>query len=162
MRSLVLSTAAFLLFGAAVGYTEQEKPNLSGTWKLDPAAIASDQANKEFVLVIDEKGENVHIQETRGPKPKDDVSSLTYPTTGQECDMQDGTDKAKAFVYYNGPVLASPAEDARAQGRLGGERPLAALAGGRFPRHGGRAPRPGGQDREARAFQSTVARLRCD
>ena len=104
MRVFVLS-AALLMLGAAVGQGDQERPDLSGTWKPDQATINSDQVNKEFALVIDEKGDSIHIQETRGPRPKDDVSSLTCPLTGEECAMRDGTDKAKAFVYYNGPVL---------------------------------------------------------
>lgn len=105
MRSLVLSIAGCLLFGAAVIYADQDKPNLSGTWKLDQTGANPDKTNKDLVLVIEEKGESIHIQETRGPNPKDDVSSLTCGTMGKECDMQDGGDKAKVFVYYNGPVL---------------------------------------------------------
>ncbi|HEY9139965.1 MAG TPA: hypothetical protein VIN93_03690 [Bryobacteraceae bacterium] len=105
MRSFVLSIAGILLFGAAVVRADEDKPNLSGTWKLDQAGANSDQSGRSFVLVIEEQGDSIHIKETRGPNPKDDVSSLTCSTMGQECAMQDGGAKAKAFVYYNGPVL---------------------------------------------------------
>jgi len=104
MRSFLLS-AALVLFGAAAGQADQVRPNLTGTWRPDQATISSNQVSKEFALIIDEKGDRIHIEETRGPRPKDDVSSLTCPTTGEACAMQDGSDKAKAFVYYNGPVL---------------------------------------------------------
>ncbi|MGB9457902.1 MAG: hypothetical protein WCB12_17770 [Bryobacteraceae bacterium] len=105
MRNLVLSIAGILLFGAAVVRADEDKPNLSGTWKLGQAGANPDQTGRTFVLVIDEQGDSIHIKETRGPNPKDDVSSLTCSTMGQECAMQDGGAKAKAFVYYNGPVL---------------------------------------------------------
>jgi len=105
MRNFVLSIAGFLLFGAAAVHADQDKPNLSGTWKIDQAATNPDRTNKNLVLVIEEKGQTIHITETRGTNLKDDVSSLTCVTTGGECDMQDGGEKAKVFVYYNGPVL---------------------------------------------------------
>ncbi len=105
MRSFVLPIAAVLLFGAAVLGADQDRPNLSGTWKLTQTGADASQTNKDFVLVIQEDGKSIHIKETRGPNLKDDVSSLTCDTMGDECAMQDGGDKAKAFVYYNGPVL---------------------------------------------------------
>jgi hypothetical protein len=104
MRSFVLTVLGVLL-GVTVVNADQDKPNLSGTWRLDQAATNPDRNSKDLVLAIEENGQSIHIQETRGPNLKDDVSSLTCITTGQECAMQDGKDKAKAFVYYNGPVL---------------------------------------------------------
>jgi hypothetical protein len=94
-----------VLFGATAAYADPGKPDLSGTWQLSHAGSTADRTSKDLVLSIDEKGQTIQIKETRGPNPKDDVSSLTCSTTGQECAMQDGRDKAKAFVYYNGPVL---------------------------------------------------------
>jgi hypothetical protein len=105
MRSSVLSIVGFLLFGATMVVADGGKPNLSGTWKLDLAGAKLGKNIKDLVLVIEEKGQSIHITETRGPNPKDDVSSLTCGTMGEECAIQDGRDKAKAFVYYNGPVL---------------------------------------------------------
>lgn len=105
MRAFVLSIAGFLLFGVAVASADQDKPNLSGTWRLDQAGTNPDRTSKDLVLSIEENGQSIHIKETRGPNLKDDVSSLTCSTSGEECAMQDGGDKAKAFVYYNGPVL---------------------------------------------------------
>jgi len=105
MRRNLIPIAGLVLAGVTVLGADEGKPNLSGTWKLGAAGANSDQGDRELVLVIDEKGEDVHITETRGSNPRDDVSSLTCSTMGTECAMQDGRDKAKAFVYYNGPVL---------------------------------------------------------
>jgi hypothetical protein len=71
-----LSIAGFLLLGAAVVYADQDKPNLSGTWKLDQTGTDSDKTSKDLVLAIEETGQSIHIKETRGPNPKVDVSSL--------------------------------------------------------------------------------------
>jgi len=104
MRSFVLSIAGLLLFGAAAN-ADQGQPNLSGTWKIDQTGANPGQISKDFILVIEEMGPKIHLTETRGPNPTEDVSSLTCVTTGEECDMHDGREKAKVFVYYNGPVL---------------------------------------------------------
>src|SRR5262245_30803512 len=87
--------AALALFVPALVRADAGRPNLNGKWTA-----------KELVLVIEEQGANIHIKETRGTDPKDDdVTELTCRTTGQECPIQDGKDKASASVYYNGPVL---------------------------------------------------------
>lgn len=105
MRSFVLTVAGLLLFGAAATRADEVKRNLTGTWILDPARGDFDRANKDLALVIDEKEGSVHIKETRGPNPKDDVSELTCGTMGKECPMEDGGEKAAVSVYYNGPLL---------------------------------------------------------
>jgi len=106
MRRLELSMIGFVLFGAtAVVRADPDRPDLNGTWKLNQSADNSAQESKEFVLTINETGQHIHITETRGPRPKEDVSDFACATTGQECGIEDGGEKAKAFVYYNGPVL---------------------------------------------------------
>ena len=104
MRSLVLTVAGFLLVGSAMVSADDGVPEIGGEWKLDPARSELDQANKDLALVIEYKGQKIHIKETRGPNPKD-VSEFTCGTMGKECPMLDGEDKAKVSVYYNGPVL---------------------------------------------------------
>ena len=132
MRSFVLSIAVFLPLGVAVANADQDKPNLSGTWRLDQAGTNPDRTSKDLVLAIEENGRSIHIKETRGPNLKDDVSSLTCSTSGEECAMQDGGDKAKAFVYYNGPVLVV-LKTHWTQGRLRGETAVNDISNGRFP-----------------------------
>ena len=98
MHSFVLSIAGFLLFGAAALGAGQGKPNLSGTWKLDQAGANAGQTDKDLVLVIEEKEESIHIKETRGPNPKNDVSSLTCEPMGEECAMQPRSRLAVALL----------------------------------------------------------------
>ena len=69
MRSFVLAVVGLLLFGAAAVRADESKPNLSGVWKLDPARSELDQTNKDLALVVEEKGQNIHIKETRGTQP---------------------------------------------------------------------------------------------
>ena len=105
MRSFVLTVVGLLVFGTAVARADESNPNMSGVWKLAPARSELDQTNKDLALVIEEKGQNIHIKETRGPNPKEDVSEFTCGTMGKGCPMQDGADKATVSVYYNGPLL---------------------------------------------------------
>jgi len=105
MRCFVLSIAGILLFGRAVVIADEGKPNLSGTWKIDQARTELRQTEKNLVLLIEETDENIHIEETRGPNPRSDVSHFTCSTVGKECPMEDGGDKARVSVYYNGKVL---------------------------------------------------------
>ena len=105
MRSTFLFAILSTLLGTTWIRADTSKPNLSGTWKLDPVKSVLDRTGKDLTLLIEETGQNVHIKEIRGPDTKDDVSEFTCDTIGKECSMQDGGDKAKVAVYYNGPVL---------------------------------------------------------
>lgn len=98
-------SAVLILALAALAHADTGKPNLTGKWICDPSRSEDCQANKNLMVVIEEDGQKIHIKETRGPDPKDDVSDLTCGITGQECPMQDGKEKASVSVYYNGPVL---------------------------------------------------------
>jgi hypothetical protein len=105
MRILGLSVVALLLFAVAAIKADQGKPNLSGTWKIDPARSQLDRTTKDLVFIIEEKGQQIHVKEIRGPHPQDDVSEFTCGTMGRDCAMQDGKEKANVSVYYNGPLL---------------------------------------------------------
>ena len=105
MRYGALAVAGLLLFGAVGLSADEGKPNLSGSWKLAPGQNEAGQSRNDVSLLIDEKGDNIHVKETRGPDSKDDVSEFTCTTLGKECAMQDGGDKATVLVYYNGPLL---------------------------------------------------------
>jgi hypothetical protein len=105
MRTIVLVTTGLFLFGAAFATVAGDKPDLSGTWKLDQARTESGVTNKNLVLLVEQKDQSIHIKETRGSNSKDDVSDFTCGVLGKECAMQDGPEKASVSVYYNGPVL---------------------------------------------------------
>lgn len=105
MCNFGLSIAVGLLFGAAGASDDEGKPNLSGKWKIDEARTEPGPASKDLVLVVERKGQDIRIEETRGPNPKEDVSDFTCGTMGKECSMQDGGEQAKVSLYYSGPVL---------------------------------------------------------
>jgi len=113
MRSTKLLTTGLLLFGMASVNASEGKADLSGTWKLDQARSESGQTHKDLVFLIEEKDTSTHIKETRGPNLNADVSDFTCGTMGKSCAMQDGADKAKVTVYYNGPVLVVLKTDGR-------------------------------------------------
>lgn len=105
MRKFLPLVMGLLLFGTVAARADDVKPNMSGTWKLDPARSQLDQTNI-LALVIDEQGGKIHVKETRGPDPQEDVSEFTCGTMGVDCPMLDGSDaKAIVSVYYNGPLL---------------------------------------------------------
>jgi hypothetical protein len=62
MRSFVLTVVGLLVFGTAMARADESNPNMSGVWKLDPARSELDQTNKDLALVIEEKGQNIHIK----------------------------------------------------------------------------------------------------
>ena len=91
--------------GVLLAGSGDDKPNLSGTWKLDQPRTESSSFNARLKLLIEQKDQNIHIQESRGPDLKEDISQFSCGTLGKQCDMQDGTAKANVSIYYNGPVL---------------------------------------------------------
>src|ERR1700683_946107 len=113
MRNTILLTTGLLLLGVALVNASESKADLSGTWKLDQARSESGQTYKDLVLLIEGKDQSIHIKETRGPNLREDVSDFTCGTMGKSCAMQDGPDKAKVTVYYNGPVLVVLKTDGR-------------------------------------------------
>ena len=101
MRSITLTAAAILLAGVAAGSASGDKPNLSGTWKLDEAHSESARNYSNLTLLIEQNDQSIHVKETRGGE----VSDFTCGMMGKSCSMQDGHDKADVSVYFNGPVL---------------------------------------------------------
>jgi hypothetical protein len=105
VRGFVPIITVLLLLGGPGWIAAEDRPDLSGTWKLDQAKAEPGQANKDFVLVFEQKEQNIQYKETRGPNPKGDVSSFSCDVLGKQCDMQDGGEKAKISVYYSGSTM---------------------------------------------------------
>ena len=106
MKILLLTTLTVLSLALPSARANEPRPNLSGTWKLQPAGSDAGHATDETtMLVIQENAGSIHIRETRRSNSKDDTSDFTCATMGQECPMKDGGEKASVSVYYNGPVL---------------------------------------------------------
>ncbi len=95
LRITASVAAALALCVPVLAVAGPGKPDLAGKW-----------SNQDVAFVIEQQGDQIHIKEVRGTDPKaDDITELTCATTGTECPMKDGKDKASASVYYNGPVL---------------------------------------------------------
>ena len=105
MRFLVMAVAGLLLSGGWVAGVEADRPNLTGKWKLDQAHSKPGQADKDLVLFIEDKGQDIHMSEARGPNPKTDVSDFTCGTMGKECSMMDAGEKAAVSVYHRDRML---------------------------------------------------------
>jgi len=105
MRRCMVTVMGLLLLGATVGTADEHKPDFSGTWKLDVERSQLDQTSKGFMLIVEDKGPNIHVKETRGPDLQEDVSEFTCGTMGADCSMQDGKEKATVSAYYNGSML---------------------------------------------------------
>jgi hypothetical protein len=101
-----LAMAAMLLgAGAAPLRADAPKPNLTGTWKLDQTKGTAGHGGPELRIAIDQTDDAIHIKETRGANTKGDVSEFTCNTLGNACKMNDGGEKARVTVYFNGPTL---------------------------------------------------------
>jgi hypothetical protein len=101
MRTVVfLSASIFLGLASAPAPAQDDRPNLSGTWQLDPAKcdLHSGKAGSA-TWVIDEKDNSIHIVENDGSKDR----NVECSTDGKECSVT--PDKAKASFWYNGPTL---------------------------------------------------------
>jgi hypothetical protein len=105
MRNFLWLTVGMVFFGAVLLSADEGVPNLSGTWKLAQGSGEPGHASKDLVLIIEEKGESIHVKETSGLDAKNDLSDFTCNTMGKECEMLDEGHKANVSVYYNGPVL---------------------------------------------------------
>mgnify|MGYP000868056244 FL=1 len=93
------------LLAASYAIASDSRPDLSGTWKIDPARTDEPSLNKDLMLQIEDRGDNIHVKETRGTNAKSDISEFTCSTAGSECGMHDAGSKAKVTVYYNEPAL---------------------------------------------------------
>jgi len=104
MRSSLAAFMGLLLLGAT-GAAAADRPDFNGTWKLDVAQSELNGAARDFTLLIEEKGSNLHVKEASGPDSQEDVSEFTCGTLGVDCAMRDGKEKATVSVYYNGSML---------------------------------------------------------
>ena len=103
MRSIVSFSTSLLLSACVLIAQNLSKPNLSGTWQLDPAQseLYSSRLN-HATWVIDEKDNSIHLTETETGKADRKVE-LTCTTDGKECRIPG--EKTKASFWYNGPML---------------------------------------------------------
>ena len=100
-----LSVVGLIVLTAASLQSAESRPDLSGTWKIDPVRAESGPEDSAVTLLIEDGDKDIHVKETRGRNSREDISEFTCGKMGKECPMQDGREKALVSVYYNGSVL---------------------------------------------------------
>ena len=88
-----------LLAGAA---SATDRPNLNGTWTLDPAhSQIGDSRVKTETLRIQQNDDKIAIADEADNDGKDEKFQFDCLTDGSACKLKD----ASVMVYYNGPAL---------------------------------------------------------
>lgn len=108
MRKLVswLSVGLLSMFGYTI-MAAQDRPDLSGTWQLDPAKSEM-QLNKvsAMTMVISEQDGKIKInQNEKLADGKERKIAYNCTTDGKECNVEG--EPAKASFWYNGAMLVS-------------------------------------------------------
>ena len=100
MKSHVILVAIIAL--AAPGIRAAEKPNLSGTWKLDPLRSRFDKipAPKSGVLKIEHQEPKIHISVEMASKKGESTQSLDLTTDGAEQKVTIDGQPATADAYW--------------------------------------------------------------
>ncbi|HUA20450.1 MAG TPA: hypothetical protein VMB25_17000 [Bryobacteraceae bacterium] len=98
----VLTVACLALAVWALPGDAQDKPNLSGTWKLDASKsqFHSEKVSGE-TWTINEDDETINISESEDGSAK--TVQLKCTTDGKECKVTG--EKATASFWYNGAML---------------------------------------------------------
>jgi hypothetical protein len=74
-----------------------DKPNFSGTWRLEVP-----NPDSATVLIINQDENELRI--STGPQQKE-TTAVECSTTGRECDATVHGERVKVSYYYNGPML---------------------------------------------------------
>ncbi len=103
MRYVVLSAACFLALGVAPVWGDGGKPDISGTWRLDPAKSETHAPGTAgMTMSIEQKGNAFHFAKTfQTADGKEAKTEFKCSTDGKECDAGG----VKISLWYNGPVL---------------------------------------------------------
>lgn len=97
MRNLLV----LALIAAGAAWTA-DRPDLSGTWQLDPV---HDSKVKSKILSIQQTGDGVQITEsTTASGGKEKKVDLACTVDGQQCKVKDGGNAQVSF-WYSGPAL---------------------------------------------------------
>jgi hypothetical protein len=92
---------------AAIPASNAEKPNLSGSWRLNPAKSSSHEPKMADVTwVIDQKDETaIHISQiSKQADGKQVKTDLDCTIDGKECSTSQ-KEPSKISFWYNGPML---------------------------------------------------------
>jgi hypothetical protein len=100
MKSHIVLVALFAIF--STGIRAAEKPNLSGTWKLDPLRSRFDAipAPKSGLLKIEHQEPKIHISVEMAGKTGASTQDLDLITDGTEQKVTIGGQSALADAYW--------------------------------------------------------------
>jgi hypothetical protein len=88
------------------GVWAQDRPALTGVWRLDPARTTSQIALKSQTLTIRQEDESIKIEETATEENgKERKVEFECNTNGKDCAVKLNGQAAKVSAYYNGDVL---------------------------------------------------------
>jgi hypothetical protein len=102
MRNLLLLCSLAVCLASA-----QDRPDLNGVWRLDPAhSTFSDLKLKSQTLTIHQDDENIKIEDTAAEdNGKERKLDYECNTNGKECTLKVNGQPFKVSAYYNGAVL---------------------------------------------------------
>jgi hypothetical protein len=85
----------------------QDRPALTGAWRLDPARSAFAEARlKSQLLTIRQEDESIKVEEAATEENgKDRKTEYECNTNGKECAVKLNGQAVKISAYYNGDVL---------------------------------------------------------
>lgn len=102
MRKVVF----FFGLTVTVGLAQDDKPNLSGTWQLDPGKSEIHGGKAQIATwVIKEDGQNIEIKQVNSEGGTQRKVDLVCVIGGKECSFKEPEGTAKASFWYNGPML---------------------------------------------------------
>jgi hypothetical protein len=114
MRTFITPTILFCVLlcgsaGIARGENSPDKPDFTGTWRLD---LSKSQIHTEkpldLVWRIEQKDEEFHLTETwQDPHGKEQTRSFKCNTMARACKIDYEPQPATVTLYYNGPMLVA-------------------------------------------------------
>ena len=104
MLSRYLLLIASLSFAVAIWGDSMERPNLNGSWHLQPSQCElHSHFPAELTWQIEQGDNSIHlVQRTQERKDADDIRCAT---DGKDCRVKEEGHSAFVSFYYNGPVL---------------------------------------------------------
>ncbi len=103
IRAAVILAGLALTFWAALPAGSQGAPFM-GTWELNASKSQLSDV-RSTTLVIQPAGDKIKIAATTKKGDSVVTAEFTCPTSGKECEFDEGGHKSKISLYFNGPVL---------------------------------------------------------
>src|SRR5580698_4499567 len=103
MKFKYLCLIAPVIFASATWADPQQRPDLNGNWRLEPAQCELHSHVPQFTWQIEQSDNAIHLIQRLGDKSS--VDEVRCGTDGKDCKIKDEGHPAVISFYYNGPVL---------------------------------------------------------